>query len=77
MTTATVLLPVRTFRERGLTLPGQSHEGWSDRFTGLGGTRCKITRPRGLAMGVSPDVMHVAVEGTDEALAFVLSCARG
>jgi hypothetical protein len=75
MTAATVLLPSETYAARGMSMPGQTAEQWSEAFRALGGSRCKITRPAGVPAGESPTVMHVAVEGTDEAVAYVLACA--
>ena len=74
-TTATVLLPSATYRDRGLTLPGQSHDGFAEQFRALGGERCLITRPSGAPVGTSPRHMHVHFAGSDDALAFVLACA--
>jgi hypothetical protein len=75
MTAATVLLPSSIYVERGVSMPGQTAENWSDAFRALGGTWCRITRPAGVPAGESPTVMHVAFEGTDEALSYVLACA--
>jgi hypothetical protein len=75
MTAATVLLPSDLYAARGMSLPGQTAEQWSEAFRALGGARCNITRPRGVPMGEAPAVMHVAFEGSDEALAYVITCA--
>lgn len=68
MLTATLKIASEQYRDRGVTAPGQSHNDWAQEFIRRGGLRCRITRPKGVPAGQSPDHMLVSFEGSAHAL---------
>ncbi|WP_433379117.1 hypothetical protein [Streptosporangium sp. CA-115845] len=74
MTEATVIYSREEWLQRGVCLPGQTSQQWAATFGSLGGQEC---RPRpAWQTGAPPGVIAVYVQGTEEAIRFVVDCCH-
>ncbi|MER6828795.1 hypothetical protein ABT352_22635 [Streptosporangium sp. NPDC000563] len=74
MTEATVIYSRREWLQRGVRLPGQTSQQWAATFERLGGQECS-PRPA-WQVGAPPGVIAVYVQGTEEAIRFVVDCCH-
>jgi hypothetical protein len=74
MTALTVLADSDTYVRNGVSEPGLTAQQWADKFTALGGKRCRV---RASWQINHPGKVAVEVHGSDEAVAYVVACCRG